>query len=166
MKKEELVKYIEMGLNDSEIAESVGCHRTTIGKLKKQYSLNKEIVKNTNCKICKNEIKDNEKNRSRCNSCNTRIRRYRTKVAAVQYKGGCCNRCGWTGSIAAFEFHHINEDKEFNIGSAANKSWSIVKKEVEKCELLCANCHHIEHSSYADEIFLEEVKNYNGSLFK
>jgi predicted RNA-binding Zn-ribbon protein involved in translation (DUF1610 family) len=166
MKKEELEKYINAGLNDLEISKIIGCHRTTIGKLKKQFSLDKKIIKNTACKICTNKIKENTRNRSRCNSCNTRIRRYRTKLAAVKYKGSKCENCGWTGPIAAFEFHHKDDNKEFGIGSAANKSWEVVKKEIDKCELLCSNCHRIEHAKHDDEIFLKEVKNYKGNLFE
>ncbi len=166
MEKSKLEEYISQGLNDSEIAKIEGCHRTTIGKLKKKFSLDIEKVKFTHCKLCNNEIQDNDKNRSRCMSCNTRIRRYRAKAAAVEYKGGCCNRCKWKGSIAAFEFHHVNDDKEFNIGSAANKSWEVIKKEIDKCELLCSNCHRIEHSKHDNELFMEEVKNYNGNLLK
>lgn len=165
MKKEKLVEYINKGLNDSEIGDITGMHRTTIGKLKKKYSLVSKKIIYTHCKLCKNEIENNDSNRSRCNSCNTRIRRYRAKSAAVEYKGGCCNRCDWKGSIAAFEFHHTDDNKEFNIGSAANKSWKVIKKEIEKCELLCSNCHRIEHSKQSDELFLEEVKNYKGTIF-
>ena len=166
MKKLKLEQYISQGLNDCEIAKLEGCHRTTVGKLKIKFSLKTEKIKYTHCKLCDNEIQNNEKNRSRCMSCNTRIRRYRTKAAAVEYKGGCCNRCNWVGPISAYDFHHIDDNKEFGIGSAANKSWEVIKKEIDKCELLCANCHRAEHSKHEDEIFLEEVKNYNGSLLK
>lgn len=165
MEKQKLESYIKKGLNDSEIGKLEGIHRTTVGKLLKKYSLVREVVKHTHCKLCKNEIKNNKANRSRCASCNTRIRRYRTKVAAVKHKGGSCNRCGWFGPVAAFEFHHIDENKEFTIGTAANKSWKVIKKEIDKCELLCSNCHRIEHSKHDDEMFLEEAKNYNGNLF-
>jgi hypothetical protein len=166
MKKEILVKYINEGLNDSEISKILGCHRTTIGKLLKKYGIKKEIIIHNNCKLCFKKIKNNKNNRSRCSSCNTRIRRYRTKFAAVQYKGGKCECCGWSGPISAFEFHHNDNNKEFGIGTAANKSWNVVKKEIDKCILLCSNCHRIEHSKHDDKIFLEEVKNYNGNLLK
>jgi hypothetical protein len=81
-----------------------------------------------------------------CAGCYTKIRRIRTKEKAVKLHGGCCVRCGWRGSTAAFDFHHKSGLKDFNIGSAANKSWEVVLKEIEKCELLCAICHRIEHS--------------------
>lgn len=165
MEKKDLERYVNEGLNNSEIADIVGCHRTKIGKLKKQFSIFSNVVTHTHCKLCDNEIKNNLKNRSRCGSCNTRIRRYRAKTAAVEYKGGSCERCEWIGPVAAFEFHHTDDNKEFNIGSAANKSWKVIKKEIDKCELLCSNCHRIEHSKHSEALFIEEAKKYKGSLF-
>jgi hypothetical protein len=46
------------------------------------------------------------------------------------------------------EFHHLDpNEKDFSIGG---KSWSLerLKKEVDKCILICANCHRELHSSY------------------
>jgi hypothetical protein len=101
-----------------------------------------------------------------CGSCNTRIRRYRAKKAAVELLGGKCNRCGWKGKLAGFEFHHKDgKDKDFGIGNVANKNWEVIKKELKKCELLCAICHDIEHSGYESEDFLKEVERYKGRLF-
>ena len=118
------------------------------------------------CKICNKIIKQSQdRNRTKCSGCYTKLRRYRTKAAAVKSKGGKCNRCGWRGNIVAFQFHHIDPgNKDFDIGMCANKSWKLIKAEIRKCELLCANCHNIEHTNNEDEIFLEEVKNYNGNL--
>jgi len=67
--------------------------------------------------------------------------RKRTKVKLVEYKGGCCSRCGYSKSIGALEFHHLDpSEKDFAIGG---KSWSYerLKEEVDKCILVCANCH-------------------------
>jgi predicted RNA-binding Zn-ribbon protein involved in translation (DUF1610 family) len=166
MEKEAFIKYIKDGLSNPEIAKIIGCHRTTVAKILKKFNIERKEIKNKICKVCSKNISNNERNRSRCNSCNTRIRRYRTKLAAVTYKGGECQKCGWKGPMAAFEFHHNDDNKEFNIGSAANKSWKIVKKEIDKCELLCSNCHRIEHSKHDDEILLKEIKNYKGSLLQ
>jgi hypothetical protein len=54
----------------------------------------------------------------------------------------CC-RCG-NDDYRCLAFHHIR-DKKFNI--AANKGVSIprLQKEIEKCIVLCQNCHAIEH---------------------
>lgn len=43
-----------------------------------------------------------------------------------------------------------------------NRSWEIIKIELDKCELLCSNCHRIEHSKQDDEKYLTVVNMYNG----
>jgi hypothetical protein len=124
----------------------------------------KSILRNKpiNCSIC-----DKICNRNICGPCKTKIRRHRCKTAAVNLLGGKCVRCGWAGNIAAFEFHHTDPNKkDFQIGSAANKNWDVVKKEVLKCELLCSNCHRIEHSNRNGEKFLSIAAQYNGRLLK
>lgn len=118
----------------------------------------------TQCKLCKKDFKNYEyRNRTRCGTCNTKIRRFRAKAAAIKYLGGKCVKCGWSGNQAAMQFHHIDPGgKDFVIGNAANKSWDAIKIEMKKCVLLCANCHMIEHSTKNDTPFLEEVLNYKG----
>jgi hypothetical protein len=119
------------------------------------------------CSVCGKEFKNyGNSKRTRCGGCNTKIRRYRAKIAAVKYKGGKCVKCGWAGNIAAFEFHHKNpEEKDFQIGNVANKKWEIIRKELDKCDLLCSNCHQIEHSNNLGKEFLNAVDNYKGRLF-
>ena len=120
------------------------------------------------CKLCNGTIKNNKHaNRSRCGSCNTKIRRFRAKAAAIKYLGGKCERCGWFGNQAALQFHHKDsKTKDFEIGNVANKSWDSIKTEMQKCILLCANCHMIEHSTKNEEIFLKEATNYKGRTLK
>ena len=57
-----------------------------------------------------------------------------------------CNRCGYS-DYRALEFHHPNNDKdEFDPCVIARyRSWENVMKELNKCEVLCSNCHRIEH---------------------
>lgn len=86
---------------------------------------------------------------------------------AIKYLGGKCEKCKWSGSQAALQFHHkYSEKKDFTIGSVANKSWDSIKKEMQKCVLLCANCHMIEHSTKNDQEFMKEAKNYKGRTLK
>lgn len=54
-----------------------------------------------------------------------------------------CAHCGYKVSPVALEFHHVNDDKEFNISLA--KSIRQAEREMEKCIVLCANCHRIHH---------------------
>ena len=116
------------------------------------------------CKLCGNKFKDYQnKGRARCGSCNTKIRRYRAKAAAIKYLGGKCADCGWQGNQAAFQFHHADpEKKDFVIGNVANKSWESIKAELRKCTILCANCHVTRHSTKDGSVFLKEALNYKG----
>ena len=120
------------------------------------------------CKLCKKKFKDyQDRCISRCGSCNTKIRRFRAKAAAIKYLGGRCGNCEWHGDQAAFQFHHKNsKGKEFEIGNVANKSWNSIKKEMQKCVLLCANCHMIEHSTKNGKNFLKEALNYKGRTLR
>ena len=59
-----------------------------------------------------------------------------------------CSRCG-EGRFAALDFHHKDPStKEITLSEAFNRIWSLekVKKEVNKCEVICSNCHRVEHS--------------------
>jgi len=96
-------------------------------------------------------------------SYNTKIRRFLLKREAVKLKGGICIRCGWSGNIAAFHFHHRDpSQKEFGLSSAITTNWEKYWAEVEKCDLLCANCHMIHHADNNTEEFLNRVNNYDG----
>ena len=111
------------------------------------------------CRLCKKEFKDYQnKKRTRCGSCNTKIRRMRNKNRAIEYLGGSCVRCGYNEHPAALQFHHTDSStKEFNIGQVANRAWDIIETELNKCELICANCHCIEHSNRTSKEFLDEL---------
>ena len=56
-----------------------------------------------------------------------------------------CNRCGYNDH-RALQFHHKDDNKEGTPSIIARyKSWDNVMEELNKCEVLCANCHQIEH---------------------
>jgi hypothetical protein len=79
--------------------------------------------------------------------------RNKVKLMLVEYKGGKCQRCGYDKNIpSVYAFHHRNpNEKEFSI-SGMTKSFDNLKKEADKCDLLCSNCHlevhhelHVKH---------------------
>lgn len=75
------------------------------------------------------------------------------KANAVQYMGGCCVLCGYNRCHSALHFHHINPwEKDFNISS--KNRWIDIRKEIEKCALVCANCHAEIHAGLIDHEYL------------
>lgn len=69
------------------------------------------------------------------------------KKRAIEYKGSKCVRCGYSKCPAALEFHHTDpSQKDFGIGAHGHtRAWKYVKIELDKCELLCSNCHREVH---------------------
>ena len=59
----------------------------------------------------------------------------------MEYKGGKCIVCGYNRCITALEFHHLDpSEKDFAIGGKTI-AWDKLKVELDKCVLVCANCH-------------------------
>lgn len=89
--------------------------------------------------------------RNLCKDCTKlfiKERRLFLKIKAIKKFGGKCCRCGYDRSLRALEFHHLNgDDKDVCISSMINESstWLKLEKELNKCILLCSNCHREEH---------------------
>lgn len=84
--------------------------------------------------------------------------RIKVKKKLVEYKGGKCELCGYDKCIDALDFHHKDiNDKKFGIGG---KSYSFerLKKEADKCILICANCHREIH--YIEDKNKKEVETH------
>lgn len=154
--KEQIKELLDEGKNYSQIGEILGIHRTTVSKIAKNNGFILKKTIHINCVICDISLGENKRNRSKCKTCSTRLRRLRLKKKAVDYLGGECERCGYDENLAALTFHHKNpNEKEFNIGIVKHKSWDFIKPELDKCELLCSNCHLVEHSKYDDPKLLK-----------
>jgi len=60
-----------------------------------------------------------------------------------------CVICGYCRCVEALDFHHCEgAEKEFTINEMvrAHISFARVKKEIDKCCVLCANCHQEVHA--------------------
>lgn len=81
------------------------------------------------------------------NNEESRRRRLERKLKAVAYKGSKCSVCGYDTCLDALEFHHVNpKEKEVGISQMAEKVWDKHVEELNKCILLCANCHREAHA--------------------
>ena len=81
------------------------------------------------------------------------------KLDCIAYRGGKCQSCNYSKCQAALDFHHRNPDeKEFAICKkyGCRKLSEKIKKELDKCDLLCANCHREEHFYKASEKWFAE----------
>lgn len=68
------------------------------------------------------------------------------KIKAIEYKGGSCISCGYSKHYSALEFHHTNpNEKDCDWNKLRLKSWDKVLLELDKCILLCSNCHREIH---------------------
>ena len=70
-------------------------------------------------------------------------RRKTLKQKAVEYMGGKCIICSYNKCLRALTFHHLDPTKkDFNIASKGyTRSWNRIKEELDKCILVCSNCH-------------------------
>lgn len=65
---------------------------------------------------------------------------------AADYLGGKCQSCGYNESLAALEFHHLNPKLKDRVVCSNIRSFESLKEELDKCILLCANCHRRAHA--------------------
>jgi hypothetical protein len=91
------------------------------------------------------------------NSVSVSQYRRNIKKKAVEYKGGKCIHCGYDKCVAALQFHHTDPDKkDFHISSSVARSWEKVKTEIDKCDLVCSNCHAELHHEITETLFIEK----------
>lgn len=120
------------------------------------------------CSMCNNEIPlsgfatmKKKYKHAECKSCGNKRRaegKVELKKKMIQYKGGKCVRCGYNKHYGSLDFHHRDEtEKEFSLGNAQGFSSSL--EELDKCDLLCSNCHREVHHELKYGIKLAEETN-------
>ena len=171
---EELLRdLLEQGLSTNKIAQQLGYTGAGIRYHMKKYDLfsshksiqDKEKVTiidgKKECAKChellpldKFNIKSSGALTSYCKKCNHKNAYSllkRRKLEILKKFGNECSICGYDKNIAALEFHHLDpNEKEFQLGSAKTTNLDKLLLEMNKCILVCANCHREIH--YPDEI--------------
>ena len=99
------------------------------------------------CRTCGETGEENfyKSAKYQCKSCwNKRTAdsgRQKVKQLKEEY-GGKCTRCGYDRCMDALEFHHRDPSvKEFHLGEARGRNIEKLRQELDKCELVCRNCH-------------------------
>lgn len=152
-----------MGAIPNSSSFSNGGHLKFCGKCKKDLEDNKFSKRNKGnshglqawCKKCSNanRRKDYFKNQER----EIKVRKDRKdsiREFLVEYKSKLfCAICG-ENHPATLDFHHVNpEEKDFRMADAVKDGYSIKKilEEIQKCQVLCANCHRKLHYNKTSE---------------
>jgi len=80
-------------------------------------------------------------------------RRKKVREMAISYKGGKCQSCGYNTCLESLEFHHVvRGSKSFGISAKGyTRAWKAIKEELDKCIMLCANCHRELHAGLIKE---------------
>ena len=123
------------------------------------FNYSNDILKK-HCPICEEDFYTHARNRIYCYECSPRqfefgskeyvlAKQRAIKKALVKYKGGKCEICGYNKYIGALQFHHRDpSQKDFELSKHKfNKqhNMNVLKKEADKCMLVCANCHFELH---------------------
>jgi hypothetical protein len=72
-----------------------------------------------------------------------RGQRTRRRELIAKYKDVPCTDCGQKFPPCAMDFNHVNGDKKFSIANKSMTGIEQIRKEMEKCEVVCANCHRV-----------------------
>ncbi len=169
MDKTQLVELTQRGLTVREIAAETEKSYTNVRYWLGQYELKtlckphnkggnpKSGLDKLSCKDCGETdparfyVGGRKRIKVRCRNCHNKdqISRFRAyKAKAVEYKGGKCEVCGYGKCLAAMDFHHVDPKmKDPNWAGMKNRPLDKIKDELDKCMLVCRNCHAEIHYS-------------------
>ena len=149
--KKKLEDFIDNGLSQRQIANELGLVQSAIGYQLKKYGLKTKNARTIDKYSTRAESKQAKRKRDIIHVQN---RRRKQKEKAILYKGGKCVQCGYMKSNRVLSFHHINpSDKIMELTSTniAGNKWETILRELDKCILVCANCHMEIHENMDSE---------------
>lgn len=75
--------------------------------------------------------------------------RRNNKKLCIEYLGGKCSMCGGVFHPDVYDFHHKDEnEKDICVARLLVRKFDVIKVELDKCVLLCSNCHRLHHAQY------------------
>lgn len=69
------------------------------------------------------------------------------KIKFITEFGNKCADCEQSYEPCVYDFHHITNTKEFDWQKLRLRSEASIRKELDKCVLLCSNCHRLRHNT-------------------
>ena len=128
--------------------EVVVCCRCKVAKPANEFSWRRKAKgqRDTHCRPCRSAygrehyLANRERYIEQARVQKERLRLERTRYLIEYFKTHPCRDCGEADPVV-LEFDHLR-DKLFDIGSGLiQKRWTAVLSEIEKCEVVCSNCH-------------------------
>lgn len=155
MDKSFLINRLKQSTSSYDFAKRFGISRGSLAYwckkhdiIPRHYHMKREKYKCYECNISGriNFYKHNLYHCKKCFNIYTANRWKARKQKAITYKGGKCIYCGYDRFYGALDFHHRDpNEKEFNWEAMKRMPWEKTKSELDKCDLLCSNCHREEH---------------------
>lgn len=112
-------------------------------------------------------VKEQGLRSSYCQDCLRTYQRRKHQIfknKCVEYLGGKCHYCGYHKCLSALAFHHRKPgEKEFSISQVRHTNFSRVKKELDKCDLACFNCHEEIHEKWREKELGRRLDTTRGS---
>lgn len=134
--------------NEVQIEIEKFCKNHTNSEATKKFGFSLSTIKRYSNRDKKKKKTKNEIVIS--NRKNVQNRRKKLKLMSIEYLGGECKICKYNTCPGAMEFHHKNPlEKDFNI-CRGTIAWDKIKKELDKCVLLCCRCHREVHAGLLD----------------
>ena len=108
-----------------------------------------EMLSGKQLKFCSLKCKNSSTNNKLQNYVSQQRRGKERRKFLIQLKGNCCEVCGYHKNLAALAFHHIDASQKsfpIDLRKCSNAKLETLLAELEKCQLLCLNCHTEIHN--------------------